>query len=558
MTVTTHNATTPPPIEPKRTVPNGAGISWRIADGYEAVINDEAVGDWFALGSNAQAELVKRNPLREVYRVELARGAFFAKVFTQRGFTATLRRWMVGPPALAEFRTAQALSRVGVGAIRVVAAGVSTWGARSVLVSEEFAGARTLAELWDDRCPNPLRLIACVAAFLARTHTANVLPHDTHADNLLLRPGSDTAEWDIAYADLAGMRIGRPITEQEAARNIAELYQWFRSRTTPMERLRFLRTYLEGRFGDSRNVLQQFAGLIETSATAQQRKLWAKRDRRVFGTNAYFARVGLGDNWMAHLVLRCRGDDPRLVPFQGERTPPQWCQWLSQHLPDLGNEPPAGLPNDLCLYRECARGWQSIWWKLAGSPVRRLFATAQALRHRDLSSLHVPALFEQRLLGKTAQGVLLIHRPAACQSLMETLRGVCADEARAPAYAGDRDERSLIRHLLGTTGRLLADMVLCGVAARHLTLETFAVMPGADPHRPTVCIADFRGLTVRRRPMFAAVAWMPACLLRICPRAITRTDRLRFLLAYWRRLPRERQGGSWKHLWEWIEIPTER
>ena len=540
------NATAPP-----RTVSDG--VRWHIATGYEIPVTGDSAPDWFNLADNPQAELAKRNPVREVYRVRLSCGAFFAKVFTHANLAATIKRWSVGPPAGREFLVAQALARAGVGAIRAVATGVTMLGDRSVLISEEFSGAQTIAALWEDPGPTPVRLIECVAAFLGRTHDADVLPRDTHPDNLLVRRGAAAGEWEIAYADLAGTRIGRPVIEQEAARHIAELLQWFRPRTTATQQARFLRTYVCERFGADRGIRRRFTRLVEAAATVHQRKLWAKRDRRILRTNAYFAQIDAGDGCTAHLVLRCRRDPYGLAPFQGERTPAEWRRWLHRHFPDVTAPPPAALPDDLHLERDRAGRWRGLWWRLTGSPLQRAFVVAHALRHRDLQALHVPAQFEQQSSGEVVHSALIIHRPTGCVSLHGALQRLFAARRRAAQTWANGDDRRALAHLLGEAGRLLADMVQRGVAARRLRPDTFAVVPSAASDRPVVCISDFRRLTVRRQPVFGATAWLPACLCSICPRGVTRTDCLRFLRAYRRRLPGELRGRSWKALWRLIE-----
>jgi len=521
-----------------------AGVRWHTSDHCPAALTHDDAPDWFELGGDPRAELVKRNPLREVYRVTLSCGVFFAKVFHHRGVAATLKRWVVGPPAVAELRTADALSGARVRAIRALAAGVSPSGDRSILLSEEFDGAETLAELWEGSRPPPPGIAESLAAFLAKSHERRVLPRDVHAGNFLVRRGAAAGEWEIAYADLAGMRIERSVTDREAARTIAELYQWFRARSSAAQRVRFLRAYTLRRFGENHALRRQFAHLVEEAAAAHQRRLWAKRDRRIFGTNAYFARVRPGDGWTAHLVLRCRGRDPQLMPFQGERTLAQWRQWLARHFPDLDAEPPAALSDNIQVYRRRGGRCGSLWPKPAGSPLRRSFAVAHALRHRDLPALHAPALFERKSLG-TVLSVLMIHQPEGTHSLSQMASRLPSD--------GDGDRCRLFRQLVRAGGRLLAAMVECRVTARDLTPDTFAVVPGADTTTPIVCIADFRGLTIHRRAVSQAVARMPACLLRSRPGDVTRTDCLRFLLAYWRRLPHGLRRGGWKALWRQIE-----
>ncbi len=575
MNVDADKATTLPSTPytvPVRAVTAPGGVRWHIGSGYEGIVTGDLVPNWFSLAGDPRVELAKRNSLREVYRVTLPSGVFFAKVFAHADLWGTLKRWVFGPPAVREFRVGQGLTAAGIGAIHVVAAGVAADGRRSVLISQEFAGAWTLADAWESHRFPPAQLIERVAGFLARTHAAHVLPRDTHADNLLVRSKTGSGQYEIVFADLAGIRVGRPVTDREAARNLAELYQGFRLHTTAAQRVRFLHAYADARFGQGRQIRKRWARLVETAAQAHQVALWAQRDRRILRTNAYFARVQLDDQWTARLVLRCRAHPYGLTPFAGERTPADWRQWLEQHLSDLEAAPLHGLPEDLHLYRDRAERWRGWWWRLAGSPLRRAFVIAHALRHRDLPAFHAPALFERRSWGQ-AESLLLVHRPPHTTPLRDALRLALAEGTKAPKTAGGDDNRHRGRELLRATGRLLADMVQRGVTAKPWTPDLFAVLPEAAPGplaegprgplalrvkgslKPAarVVICDFHGLSVRWRPARSAVASAPAGLLRTAPPGLTRTDRLRFLLAYWRRLPRQLRPGDWKTLWKRIE-----
>ncbi|MCP4591048.1 MAG: hypothetical protein GY842_09905, partial [bacterium] len=431
-----------------------AGAQWVFADEGESVVSSASAPDWFGLEDEPRATLVKHNPLRRVYRVKLATGVVYAKVFDDRSTAGMFRRWLFGSPAGGEYETAQALAGLGIGAIRALASGTAADG-RSVLVSAEFARAVTLAELWERARPPDRCFAEKLGVFLARTHDAGVLPRDLHAGNLLVRPGA--GEWEFALVDLAGVRVRRPVTDGDAARNLAELNQWFRARASLIQRMRLLRAYARERFADRRRAYREFVARVGRATAVHRRRLWAKRDRRIFRDNAYFSRISLGDGGTAHAVLRCRSDQPPPPPFAGERSPDEWRRWLTEHLSTMAGESRGTLLGGFACTRHVGRSW---WRRLCGSPLRRSFAIAQRLRHRGLPALHVPVLLERRSVGDS-EWVLAVHQPPGAVRLDEIASTLLSAPAEQPVPPAARRRR--LSELLTATGHLAAAMVDGGV-----------------------------------------------------------------------------------------------
>jgi hypothetical protein len=99
-------------------------------------------------------------------------------------------------------------------------------------------------------------------------------------------------------------------------------------------------------------------------------------------------------------------------------------------------------------------------------------------------------------------------------------------------------------------------MVRQGVNARRLSPRSFGVLWGLEAASPVVYIMNIDGLVAQRRSRRAAAIWLPAALLTQIGGGVRRTDRLRFLLSYHRRLPAELRPPTWKRLWRKIDAVT--
>ena len=294
---------------------------------------------------------------------------------------------------------------------------------------------------------------------------------------------------------------------------------------------------------------------MEAAAVVHERRLWAKRDRRILGTNAFFAHLHVANGWHAHVVLRPRPHALAVAQPADTWTPGQWQAWLERHLCAGTHLPPtAALPDGLVPHGVRADGWRGLWWGLAGSPLRRAFVRAHALRHRDLPVVYAPAVLERRLSPLSAEAVMLLHSPTGTVPVSAAFDALLAPSS--PAERPDTCTPQPVHALIEAMARLLADLVRCGVSAPALTLDTFALVPESTPSAPALIVTDVRGLRVHRQAVPGAVAWLPACLLRSCLRRLSRVQRVRFVRAYWHRLPPHLRPGDWQTLWRRIEASS--
>ena len=392
---------------------------------------------WSQPARDPRAKRVKENPLRQVWQVTLRGETFFAKVFTDVGWWHAVRRWVRGAPERKEWRVGCYAERHDVSCIRFVGllepAG-SGGPVRAVLISEAVPNAVSLADAWQQACEaqdcarsaGGGRLVDLVARSIADAHDKRFLHRDTHPDNILICPDADGTPQRAVLADLQRTRVGRTVSDADAATNLAELAQWFRLRSTLTQRIRFLRTYLSYRRGwtaaharsvQARLVRRRFLHMVDAAARRHAERLYAKRDRRMLrprSRNRFFGAAELGGGWRGTFPLRFRRRDLAPCPSQPDRSLREWIEWTHRELPDLGDVErcdAAAARLELRAMRSVPRGiWELADWAVRGSPVRRAWRQGHRDRNRDLPVASPVALFERRRFGLVVESVGLIER----------------------------------------------------------------------------------------------------------------------------------------------------
>jgi len=416
------------------TDPAGAsrGAGFRLVRGARA---DLAGVAWAALAEDPTAVRVKSNELRQVWRIERGGEVFYAKVFKKLRGWEEWRLRLRGRPELREWRAGEGAERLGVPAIRFAALLEPPrpgGGIRAVLVSYAVPNSLTLADLWREiqALPDPtLRARQCrvvidsVARLVGNAHAMGFLHRDTHSDNVLIARADRGDAGEALYADLGQARVGRAVGDRQAAANLAELVQWFRTRSTAGQRMRFLSVYLACRHGWDLSeacsaaalaLRKRFARRVDCLSRYRQRRLVAKRDSRIFRNNMHFHTLVLGGGWRGTFTLRFRRREADPRPTQPDRTPAEWAEWARKVL-SHGSDPAAIARSleELGLAGRIARPrgpWEGILWAFVGSPARRAFWEGHRQRNRDLFVAAPVALLERRVAWWVAEAVLITER----------------------------------------------------------------------------------------------------------------------------------------------------
>ena len=514
----------------------GGSIRWTIVDGWTKVISGRDTPDWLNLDRDRRATLVKSNPNRRVWRVAVGDRVLYVKEFVGSSIADTLRNLLRGGPALREWRAAQAAVQRNVPCVRFVAYGMSS--GRGWLVSEEMAGGTALSDAWlracgaSDRRPPKQRtdvLATAAARLLARAHASGLVHGDDHPRNMVVVTADD-GSCTACYLDLQRARIKGHVSERLAADSLGQLHQWFQLRASRSQRLRFLRTYCRERAIDHPEaagvMMRTFASAVPAATHAQAVKLWAKRDRRIGGTNSYFARLRLDRSRRASVPLRFRQGDRFPSPSMSDRTADEWRAVLNAFQVNAN-----GVPNSISECRSTAAGLLQRVRRLFGrSPQRRAFVMGHRLRNRDLPCRWPLAIIEGTTPGREPiSRVWLDANPTTVDlvSFLEQRKGYLATR----------------RQICTSLGRLVSLMADRGASVPRATNSTFGVAVAAlraiidepldvvlqarDVQRDRVVTAGALYILVRRGGAFS------------------RTDGVRFLKAL---SPRD-----WKHLWQTIE-----
>lgn len=407
---------------------------WRVIDGCDANLVQPDAPDWSRLDEDQRATLVKTNPARKVWRVNLPDRVVFAKLFFHRGLGDSIRSLLGRLPERREWRAGRYAAEVGVGCVRYLGqlqpAGRPS-RLRGVLLSQAASNAVPLADEWGRAASLPNEatrqeladhLITLVAQLTASAHQKRFLHRDTHPQNILICRNEDNVPVEAVYTDPHRARIGRPVSDARAAANLAELHQWFRTRSSAEQQRRFLESYLtfryqwpeaHGQTADARTQCRAWSQRVERASRRHAARLYAQRDRRILGQNRFFGRASLGRGWIGWFTLRFRRRDLPPHPSQSDRSLPEWVEWVRQQLPDLDDAAACQAAADrlgLKMVRLVAKTTGTrLAWILRKSPNRRRFRQEHRLRNRDLPMASPIALFERHSRGGVGETVLLLE-----------------------------------------------------------------------------------------------------------------------------------------------------
>ncbi|MFW6146352.1 MAG: lipopolysaccharide kinase InaA family protein [Planctomycetota bacterium] len=507
---------------------------------------------------------VKTNPSRTVYACTLDGHRYYLKQFHSRDLGHRLAARLRGDDAFRELALSDHLRRRGVRTVVVLAAGRQgrmTWNISRDAGStsadrwhDARAGARDRATVAEIR-----RVLGATARLIGAMHAAGVVHHDLHAGNLFLPDTDGAAEPVLADLHRAGRR--RWLSRSARARNLAQLaYDRFHA-TTRTDRLRFLKAYL--RACGAGGTLRGWARLVGRLTETHARRLLTSRDRRVNGTNRYFATLRLDGGWRGHVVLASKRRPPFSDAAAMTFTREAWRAALAR---------PDALPaGDDAEPVKAGRAGALVRRRLTiGS--HRVDVYIKRHHHRGILKRLGDLVRPSRPLRAFRLGHTLLARriPTALPlAALEQRRGrwlydsILITEAVAPAVTLRRYAARLERMphgarwaWAGRVARFVRDLHDAGFSHRDLKDTNLLVAGTGDEAR--LVLIDLDGLRRHRR-----VPWDRRLqgLMRLnaataSVEAITRTDRLRVLLTYLRR-----PGGpamGWKPAWWAIQRRTAR
>ena len=570
-------------------------IHWRVARQYEWLVRGPAAPNWSRLASCPTAELIKRNEVREVWRVLLGQESFYAKIYFGSGLRTRIKNRLRGAACLTEWRTGWYALGHRIPSIVPVACGLSTSPddpVTGVLVTAALDDAVPLDVYWEGldteepggKAWNKVeQLTEAVAEAIARAHHGGFEHLDMHVGNLLAQGGQDGPPV-VTFVDLHSVRINRPINDPAAVRNLAQLNQWFMRHASRSTRLRFLPRYskwrqllagneAEGRAGGSPELdLGKLAPIMERAARRHAGRLWAKRDRRTMRHGKYFARLKFVGGWTGHAFLQAKRPLPHSRASWLRYSAHEWEQWLAnpsrwvaaQARGEVLKDSHSALvfrtrlPADtrpLEVVVKTSRRRRRLK-RLAGmfraSRDLRRWKTGYALLNRDVPTPRPLAVLQRRFCRLLRESLIICE---AIQDAKDLDRYVLDDLPSLDSKAARQAKDGLIEVLV----RLLKRLHSREFVHRDFKAANILVKLPREPNGPArAWLVDVDGIKQkavaseqdRLRPLVRL-----SVSLEVSPQ-VTRSDRLRFLKRYM--LAPGKTDRDWKPLWRRLATEANR
>lgn len=278
-------------------------VGWWIREDWFDRIAGPGGLRWKEWRNSGQLKVVKDGPLRTVYHATLPESGIYIKHYRVPGLRAKIRQWLRRGKSRNEGGRALELASIGVQTINPVALGEERkFGVllENYLVTEEISGVQPLDRFLETELPfyEPARaglirqrIGAELARLCSRLHESGMIHNDFHPGNLLVRL-DDQDQPTLVLIDLDALRQRPvPLAIHEIRDNLAQLNNYFWSRSSRVERLRFLEAYLKyrGRHNPLAPMeMSRFAREIETATRTWAERLWRRTAKRGRGTNKYF------------------------------------------------------------------------------------------------------------------------------------------------------------------------------------------------------------------------------------------------------------------------------
>jgi tRNA A-37 threonylcarbamoyl transferase component Bud32 len=570
---------------PARDTASPGRFRWCFAPLAQDLREAIAAIPWDALETCAAANRVKVAENRDVWRIDLPGRTIYAKCYRSQGPVKRLAEFFRGLAAKREWQALRTAAAIGVQAPEALGYATGRGLAYSALLVTAAmpAGAQSLEEAWLAACSQPdpevsrrckSRLIDALADLIARAHVGGLFHRDLHVGNILIFPHNGTVT--AALIDLHNARLCSGVALSGVRDNLVQLNQWFARHASRTERLRFLRTYcrhLQGRLSVSPAEQENAARLYGHKAFAQHvlhqshryaARLYAKRDRRIFKRNKYFATLALPDGWSARVALDIKHGRPYHHPLSDLPDKKSWRDVLADPAALLSGpnvhvlKSSAGrqvaqvdLPFAGVVWTIIAKHEQSgslVQWflrHLGRNPLRREFLAGWRCLHRELPVALPLALLTRE--GPSRQESILLSEYVTDSRDLDTYVKMHLPEV--PAAEALRLKRLICQDLASVLRR----MWTCHLAHRDLKAANIRLqIPRGDIDKLKIVLVDIDGIRPPRgslrKALLRSLARLDASFASTP--MVTRTDRLRLLLAVLRGI--DSGTPKWREAWRQI------
>jgi tRNA A-37 threonylcarbamoyl transferase component Bud32 len=471
---------------------------------------------WEEWHANGRLRVVKDGPHRTVYHVNLGDSGVYVKHYLVPDFRARWRQWIRRGKARNEGAKALNLAAIGVNTFTPLALGEQRFrGAlyENYLVTEEIPHAEPLDKFLETILPTfgkeheslvRSRIGDALARLCARLHEAGFVHGDFHPGNILVRI-DEKHQPHLFLIDLDALRQRTsPLSVDQIRDNLAQLNNYFWSRSSRSERLRFLEAYLRYR-GRSNPLspmeISSFARQIEKATRTWAERLWRRWARRCLGTNKYYKTYRDRSTWSVFSrvfdrehVKQIVGDPERLICAPGvqilKHSRSSTVAEVTVRTVDgprrvVVKKIPTFKPKDFWLgwlrLPRCYRSWQA-----AGHLVARDVPTPRPLAYIVKGWPALPSFLAR---AYPAVSYTIMDRPEGMVQLEEYLKGVVA--AMPP-----EQKRKALSDSAIPLAKAVRSLHEKSLAHRDMKTPNILILPKADGSFEEISWIDLVGVSL--------------------------------------------------------------
>ncbi len=486
----------PSPISAVTIATQIGGLTWHCLTAYRSQFLKKEMIDFANLEIEPKAILVKKNPMRQVYRICDNDMDIYIKLYHNETLQQMVKQAIAGNPAKMEFNDLYLAHSRNIDVPKPIA-----WvegKAFNLLVTESIGESQSLEDILWQHPPVDKEFLyetlMATARTIAKMH-CNGLDHtDLHSGNILVTSTPNglkctiTDLYNVNFEQRSGHASAHPLHPRRMA-NIASLFAGMRYHLQQDPLRLFIKTYLE-----SLNLLEHFSQedfdtyytLVNHKADLHSRKIWKGKDRRATRNSKYAKKIKLNDNWSANVFLQCKHPDPESKASKKIYQTQEWKNLLNHPLTLLegGESLKEGghstiIAKTLCFedldlevvvkHIRLKSGWRGFLQSCRASKAFRQWLRGHALIHRRIDTAWPLASVEHRKGFFLQESILITERIKGAYNLHVALR-----DNHLP------DSHIIYNDLATQLGLILADFRKKGCRFRDAKAQNFLVSQRPD------------------------------------------------------------------------------